>query len=222
MQRILKPALLVACVLGFLFGARLLGLDQLLTLEGMRGWVESWGPYGPAAFIGVCIFGIVLYLPEALLLTFGGALFGGWPAFVYGWIASVIGTTTTFLLARFVARDYVQRVFVARWEGFRRFDERFTRHGFVWVFFLRSVLGLTPPLNWAVGVTSVPFPSYVAGTALGVIPNVAVFVYFGGSIARAIEDGDWFTPQLLVPAGLVVVFLATGVLVGRYLLRGDS
>lgn len=217
MSNYVKLALVVLMALAFLFGARVLGLDRLLTLEGMRAWVDSFGAYAPAAFIGVCILGIVFYLPEALLLTFGGALFGGWSAFLYGWIASVVGTTVTFLIARYLAREYVQRVFIGKREGFRRFDERFSRHGFFWVFLLRTVLGLTPPLNWAVGVTSVPFPSYLAGTALGVIPNVAVFVYFGRSIAEAIEQGNWFTPQILVPAGLVLIFVTTGVVMGRRL-----
>ncbi len=220
-QSALKIGLLVLLVVAFLFGARLLGLDRLLSLDGLRDWVDSWGRLGPIAFIGLCILGIVLYLPESLLLTFGGALFGGWSAFLYGWIATVIGTTTTFLIARYVAREWVQRTFVEKSEGFRRFDERFSRHGFFWVFFLRTVLGLAPPLNWAVGATSVSFAQYAAGTALGVIPNVAVFVYFGGSIAEAIEKGNWLTPAVLVPTVLVISFVLTGVLMGRRLLRDE-
>ncbi|MDG2308485.1 MAG: VTT domain-containing protein [Candidatus Binatia bacterium] len=218
----MKLGLLALLGVAFVFGARLLGLDELLTLDGMRSWVDSWGNLGPVAFIGICTLGIVLYLPESLLLTFGGALFGGWPAFVYGWIATVIGTTATFLIARYLARDYVQRTFVEKSDWFGRLDARFSQNGFIWVFLLRTVLGLAPPLNWAVGATSVPFGSYAAGTALGVIPNVAVFVYFGGSVAVAIENGDWLTPQVLIPAGLVAGFLVVGVLVGRRLLSEDE
>lgn len=220
-QTVLRIGLLGLVAVAFLFGAKLLGLDRLLSLDGLRAWVDSWGRLGPVAFMGLCILGILLYLPESLLLTFGGALFGGWSAFAYGWIATVVGTTTTFLIARYVARDWVRRTFVEKHDGFRRFDERFSQHGFFWVFFLRTVLGLAPPLNWAVGATSVSFSQYAAGTALGVIPNVAVFVYFGGSIAEAIEKGNWLTPQVLIPTGIVVLFLVTGVLMGRRLLRGE-
>jgi len=218
MKNAAKLGLLVLAVLGFLFGARLLGIHEMLTLEGLRVWVDSWGRLGPVAFMGLCVLGIVLYLPEALLLALGGALFGAWPAFFYGWIAAVLGTTVTFLIARYVARDYLQRTLVSRREWIGRLDGRFSRNGFVWVFLLRTVLGLAPPLNWAVGATSVPLPSYFAGTALGVVPNVAVFVYFGGSVAEAIQNGDWVSPQVLVPASLVVCFLALGVAMGRRLL----
>lgn len=222
MQNAVKLGLVVLVVLAFFFGARLAGMDQLLSLESMRRWVDSWGEFGPVAFIAVCIVGIVLYLPESLLLTFGGALFGGWSAFLYGWTATVIGTTITFLIARYLARDYVQRTFVARRDWFRRFDERFSRHGFFWVFLLRTVLGLAPPLNWAVGATSVSFGQYAAGTALGVIPNVAVFVYFGGSVAKALEEGDWWSAQIIVPAALVAGFLTAGALMGRRLFRDED
>lgn len=219
MSKFVKVGLALALVAAFVFGGRLLGLDRLLDLDELRAWVDSWGRLGPLAFIGLCILGIVLYLPESLLLTFGGALFGGWPAFVYGWVATVIGTTTTFLIGRYLARDYVQRTFIANRPGFQRLDARFADNGFFWVFILRTVLGLAPPLNWAVGATSVSFGSYAAGTALGVIPNVAIFVYFGGSIAEAIEKGAWLTPQILVPAGIVALFLALGVWMGGRLLR---
>ena len=219
MTNVGKVVLLVALIVGFAVGGRLLGLDRLLSLEELRLWVDSWGRFGPAAFIGLCILGIVFYLPESVLLTLGGALFGGWPAFVYGWIATVVGTTTTFLIARYLARDWVQRVFLENRPGFQRLDARFAENGFLWVFVLRSVLGLAPPLNWAVGTTSVSFASYAAGTAIGVIPNVAIFVYFGGSLAQAIEEGAWLTPAVLIPAAIVVAFVSLGVVLGRRLLR---
>ena len=218
---ILKIGLLVALLVVFLFGARWLGFDQLLTLEGMRAWLESWGSLGPLAFIGLCILGIVLYLPESLLLTFGGALFGGWSAFVYGWIATVVGTTVTFLIARYLARDYVQKTFLSRREGFQRMDARFAEHGLIWVMLLRTVLGLAPPLNWAVALTSVSFRNYFLGTALGVIPNVAIFVYFGRSMAEAGESGTWMTPQLVLPAVLVGLVVIAGILAGRRVFRAS-
>lgn len=216
---VLKVGLLVLFGLGALFGAKLLGLDRLLELEELRAWVDSWGRFGPAAFIGLCILGIVFYLPESVLLTLGGAVFGGWPAFVYGWIATVVGTTITFLIARYLVRDWVQHTFVRSRPGFQRLDARFADNGFVWVFLLRTVLGLAPPLNWAVGATSVSFGNYAAGTALGVIPNVAIFVYFGGALAEAIDKGDWLTPAVLLPAAIVAAFVTLGIWMGRRLLQ---
>ena len=76
MRNVMKLGLLALLGVAFVFGARLLGLDELLTLDGMRSWVDSWGNLGPVAFIGICTLGIVLYLPESLLLTFGGDLCG--------------------------------------------------------------------------------------------------------------------------------------------------
>lgn len=222
MERLLKLSLVALLGVAFFYGTRLLGLDRILTLDGMRDWVASWGSFGPLAFVGVCVLGIVLYLPESALLALGGAVFGGWTAFACGWFASVIGTTITFLIARYIARDWVQRTLAGRGDRFRRLDERFARNGFAWVCLLRTVLGLAPPLNWVVGASSVSFPAYAAGTALGVVPSVALFTYLGGSIAEAAEGGSWWTPELLLAAALVALFVVVGVVLGRRILGSGA
>jgi uncharacterized membrane protein YdjX (TVP38/TMEM64 family) len=218
MNRFVRLGLLVVVTAGILFGARLTGLDQAMTLEGMRAMVSSWGDLGPVVYVGLCIAGILLYLPESLLLAFGGALFGGWPAFLYGWLGAVLGATMTFLIVRYLAHDYVQRTVASRSARFRRVDERFAQDGFRWMLVLRVVMGLAPPLNWAIGATSIPLASYVGGTAIGLIPIVGLYVYFGGSIANAMETGDWLTPEVLVPAALVGLLLVGAIVFGRRLL----
>ena len=60
-----------------------------------------------------------------------------------------------------------------------------------------------PPLNWALGATQVRFGSYVAGSALGVIPCLALVVYFGGSLAEANATGDYLSAEVLIPAALL-------------------
>lgn len=221
MSRVVRLGLIVAVIAAVLFGARLTGLDQALTLEGMRQMVSSWGDYGPVVYVALCIAGILLTLPESVLIAFGGALFGGWAAFFYGWIGAVVGTTLTFLIVRYLAHDYVQRIVGGRSARFRRVDERFAQDGFRWMIVLRVVMGLAPPLNWAVGAMSIPLPSYVAGTAVGVIPSVALFAYFGGAIARAMETGDWLRPNVLIPAALIGLLFVGAVVLGRRLLAAD-
>ena len=66
-------------------------------------------------------------------------LFGKLPAFAYGWLAGLLGTTAIFLLVRSVARAYVQRTLGARSERLRALDEWVTRNGFVAVLVLRLV-----------------------------------------------------------------------------------
>src|SRR5262249_23700480 len=152
--------------------------------------VDSAGPYGPLAFIAVCIAGIFLHMPEILLIAAGGMLFEGPQAFTYGWIAAVGGATSTFVIVRYFPPDHLHRSLGTRFAPPRALDERLERNGFLTVLVLRLVLFMAPPLNWALGASRVRLVHYVAGTAIGVIPGVAAAVFFADSIAQpAAEDG---------------------------------
>jgi uncharacterized membrane protein YdjX (TVP38/TMEM64 family) len=225
-KSLLRHALPVFLVAGvgvlFFYGASWLGLDRLLTLEGLRAWVDSYGPYGPVAFAGLCVLGVLLYLPEALLLTLGGVLFGSGPALFYGWIAAVFATSLTFFLGRYLARDFVRRRVLDGRDRFAILDARFAGRGFLWMLLLRSVLGLAPPLNWAPGVSQVSFAHYFAGTALGLIPNLAIFAFFGGSLAGAMDDGARAGWSLGLAAFLIIGLVSGAFLVSRRFFRESA
>jgi len=80
-----------------------------LTFEGMRALVEAHAPYSPLVFIGIFIAGIFLRIPQIILVVLGGIRFKRPYAFAYSWIAVVVGTTSSFLLMRYFARDALQK-----------------------------------------------------------------------------------------------------------------
>ena len=193
-------------------------LGSHLTLAGLRALVEAYGPLGPLVFVGACVAGIFLHLPGALVIALGALLFE-WPrAFAYGWIGSLLGTAATFLLVRHLARDAFQRLLISRFAGLRALDERLERHGFVTVLILRLGLFLAPPLNWTIGATRVRLHHYIAGTALGIVPGVAVTVFFADSIASRGPGDPLLSGKRLVGALLVAGFLAVAAVTGRRLL----
>src|SRR6476660_8479150 len=128
MRRFLRPLVLVAAVAGMVWAYRRFGLLEHMTVDGMRALVEAYGPYGPLVFMAACVAGIFLHLPEIVLIAIGGVLFGGVRAFAYGWVASLIGATATFLLVRYVARDYFQAALRGRFARLRALDERLARN----------------------------------------------------------------------------------------------
>lgn len=217
-MRRLRPVLLVLLIAVGAWTYFRFDFTSHLTIQGMRALVEAHGAYGPLVFIGVCIAGIFLHLPEIALIAIGGMLFERTHAFAYGWIASVLGTTATFLLVRYFARDAVQRTLVSRFAGLRVLDDRLERHGFATVLVLRLVLFLAPPLNWTIGATQVRVHHYVGGTALGVVPGIAATVFFADSIANRGLDDPLLSGKLVVGALLVVGFLVVAATVGRRLL----
>ena len=214
--------LLVLLLGGIVWVWATLDLTPLTSVAGMRALIGRYGAYGPLVFIGVCVAGIFLRTPmlATVLIALGGVLFGGLEAFAYGWIASLVGTTGTFLLVRYVAHDYFQRTVGARLSRLRALDDRLERNSFWTVLGLRLVFVLAPALNWGLGVTRVRLHHYVAGTALGVLPGIGVAVFFADSITTRMAHGEVATALTPVLAGgLLMAVLVGAVLASRHLPR---
>ncbi len=214
----LRWVLLVVLIAAGSWAYQHFDLESHLTLEGMRARVEAHAPYGPLLFIGVCIAGIFLHFPEIVLIALGGMLFDWAHAFAYGWIASIVGTTSTFLLVRYFFRDTFRRSLTARFAGLRALDDRLARHGFVTVLALRLVLFTAPPLNWAIAATSVRASHYVAATAVGVIPGIAATVFFAEAITSRGQGRALVNAKTVVGAVLVAGFLVAATIASRRLL----
>lgn len=208
--------LAVAFVLGLV---RALDLEQWADLERLRGFIESHGTLAPIVFVAVCIGGIVLHLPEIVLIAVGGMVFGVARGFAYGWIGAILGSTLVFLAVRHGAGHAVSGVLGRRFERFRRLESRFVTHGFQMVLLLRLLLFLSPPLNWAIGATRVSLRAYVAGTAVGIVPGVAGTVLLADSFADAETWGDLATPEVLLTLAAVVAVAIAGAAFARRALR---
>lgn len=214
----LRPVLLVLLVVASAWGYQHFELGRHLTFHGMRALVQAHAPYGPLVFIGACILGILLHLPKFVLIALGGLLFERTHAFAYGWIASVLGSTSIFLLVRYFARDAFQRSLTTRFAGLRALDDRLERHGFVTVLALRLVLFLAPPLNSALGPTRVRIHHYVGGTAIGIVPGIAVIVFCADSIVNRVPGESLLSAHTVIAALLIAAFLAAAAIIGQSLL----
>jgi uncharacterized membrane protein YdjX (TVP38/TMEM64 family) len=174
-----------------------------LSLAGALVW--SYSAYD--VFIGLCIAGIFLHLPEIMLIALGGLLFGGIKGFICGWIGVVVGSTGTFLCVRYILRDVFQKSLESHFHHLRAFDERLAENGFLTVLLMRLVLFVAPPLNWAIGLTRVRLCQYIAGSGLGVIPGITITCYFADSIAGLQSTETLFTVKMALPAGLIATLL---------------
>jgi uncharacterized membrane protein YdjX (TVP38/TMEM64 family) len=175
-----------------------LDLPRYMSIARMRALVGAYAPYGPLVFMAVVVAGLFSRVPMmgTVLIAVGAVLFGKLPAFAYGWLAGLVGTTAIFLLVRSAARDYVQRALGARSEWLRALDERVARNGFGTVLALRLVFGLAPMLNWGLGLTGVRPPHYLVATALGIVPHLAIAVSFADAIVGHLPDGGAPSPGL--------------------------
>jgi uncharacterized membrane protein YdjX (TVP38/TMEM64 family) len=167
-----------------------LPLEQMLM--DLQAWVRN---HEQAAFLVVTGFitaGILLSLPASILIMVAGFLFGLGGGFASVWIATFFASSLAFWIARSVARQWLEHK-IRRKPVFMAIDRAIRRKGFLVVLLTRLVMILPfPALNYMLGLTSVRFRDYLAGTMIGMVPPLFLFVFLGttaGNIA-AIMRGE--------------------------------
>lgn len=177
-------------------------------VDAFTDWVEGLGFWAPLVFILGYAVGTVAFAPGSLLTLASGAIFGLVWGTVYAWTGATLGACAAFLIARYLARGWVE----SKIEGkprFKSLDSSIGRDGGKIVALLR----LAPIfpfvlLNYALGLTKVRFTHY-ALACFAMAPGTLLYVYYG-HIGKALLSGektvwDW----VLQVAGLLAVVLVT-------------
>lgn len=176
----------VAIVIGLAIAAFFyFDLGRLLSLATLKEHRDGLLAFTDANFVsavGIFITAYVivagLSLPGAVILTLaGGFLFGAVLAALLVNIGATTGATLAFLTARYLLRDTVEQKF-GTWLG--PFQEGFAKNAFSYLLTLR-LIPLFPffVVNLVSGLTRVNVGTYVAATALGIIPGSFVYAYAG-------------------------------------------
>lgn len=141
-------------------------------------WVKNLGFIGAIAFIAIYNLATLLFIPGSLLTIKGGCLFGIFWGSVYVLIAAILGATWSFLLGRYLSRDWVCRQ-IGKNPKFQAIDRAVGKEG--WKIVLLTRLSPLFPfnlLNYAFGLTQVSLKDYILGS-LGMIPGTVMYVYIG-------------------------------------------
>lgn len=123
---------------------------------------------------------IALFVPGIVLITAAGYVFGFWKGLLAVWIGGSVGQALAFLLARYLLHDWVENFVTARWPKWKYIDAVLEREGWKIVFLLRlSPIIPYNVLNIGLATTSMHFLQFAIVSSVGIIPELAVFVYFG-------------------------------------------
>ena len=169
-----KFAIGVAAIGGLIYLGRQVGAYVPRFAE----WVDGLGALGPVVFIVGYAVAVVGFVPGSVLTLAAGAIFGVLEGTLYVFLAAVLGSGGAFLVARYLARQAVER----RLEGDPRFaaiDRAVGAQGRKIVFLLRlSPIFPFNLLNYALGLTRVRLVDYLVAS-LGMIPGTLLYVYSG-------------------------------------------
>jgi uncharacterized membrane protein YdjX (TVP38/TMEM64 family) len=181
--------------------ARLLHLQDYLEEQRLRQFVGAFGLYAPLVYLSIWIV-LPLVMPALPLVLIGGVLFGPVWGVVYVIIGATLGAIPPFLVARYLARDYV----AAKIAGtrFANLDARVAEKGWVIVAITRIIPIFSYfVINYAYGLTRIPLWHYVAATAIFNLPPVVAYVYFASHILEAVRGQ--LSVGLLVGLALVIL-----------------
>lgn len=144
--------------------------------------------------VGACvgclalIVGGVVVVPRAVVCLALGAAFG-WLGIVYAMAGTAGGASVGFYVARLLLRKRISKI-VSRRPALSGILAAVAEDGWRTVFLLRFGSPLPGPLlNFCFGITRVKFSHYFVATMLGVLPQTALFIYWGQQGASLLRGG---------------------------------
>jgi uncharacterized membrane protein YdjX (TVP38/TMEM64 family) len=211
-RRWIAKVAVVAFVAGLLVLANASGLfRQLSEPTKLAHAIAGLGGWGYAAFV-IAYALIQPFGVPGTLFVMAAPLVWPWPvAFALSMVGTMAASVIGFVVARFVARDWLAPRIPA---SFRKYEERLAAHGFATVFVLRLIFWMPPLLHAFFGVSPVRFWTHFWGSLAGyVIPLLAVS-YFGPRVFSALSVVPLWA---WIAAGCVLVLLVVGIVVRQRL-----
>jgi uncharacterized membrane protein YdjX (TVP38/TMEM64 family) len=213
-----------------------MGWQRYLTLaeladrrDSLRVLIAAHPLLSLLAYIGIYTGSVALSLPGGAVLTLAGGFLFGW---LLGGVAAIVAATIGAVFVFLIAKSALGEPLAARagpWLD--RLRKGFQEDAFSYLLFLRLV-PLFPfwLVNLAPGLLGVGLGTYVAATAIGIIPGTFAFSIAGRGLDSLIEaqavahqsclakmgsDAQnscpfVLEPQALLTPGLIAGFIALG------------
>ena len=207
--------LLVAVTLAFFYR------DQF-RFELIEAWVASSGVLAPVIFILVYALSAVLFLPGTILTLAGGALFGPLLGTLYNLTGASLGAMLAFLVARYMAADWVK---ARSGKRLSQLMDGVEAEGWKFVAFVRLVPVFPYNLlNYALGLTRISLLQYNLATFICMAPAAYAYTYLGYTGKEAASGGEAVAQKALIALALIatVAFLPRLIRRLRHASRTDS
>jgi len=154
--------------------------------------VRHWGAFSIIAYPLLVVVATVLFLPGGVLSLGGGFFFGLWWGTLLVLIGNVLGAALAFWIGHKLGRRFVREKILRdpRWAAL---DGAIARHGPRIIFFSQlNPLFPTSLFNYLYGITKVPFWTCLKWVALGRLPGIFLYCYFGtlGQLGIRIMRGE--------------------------------
>jgi uncharacterized membrane protein YdjX (TVP38/TMEM64 family) len=171
----LKPALMAGGMIAIVAALPLLGAGSAQST--LANLVGQGGIRGPALFLLLATFLTAIGLPRQIPAFVAGYAFGPWYGTVIALVSQILACSLDFIWARAIGQEFCRRRFG---KTMTKIDGALAAQPFVATLTLRLLpVGSNILLNLAAGLSSVRALPFLAASAIGFIPQTAIFAFFG-------------------------------------------
>jgi uncharacterized membrane protein YdjX (TVP38/TMEM64 family) len=156
------------------------------SAQRLRDWVAGWGAWAPAIFIALQAVQVIVFaIPGEVAQIAGGYLFGAWQGSLLSVAGILIGSTTSFFLARALGRPFVAAIAPA--EQVEKIEKLLGSRSARVVFFLLFLIPGIPKdiLCYVAGLTPMGFPFFAGVSMLGRLPGIVGSAVIGSAAASS-------------------------------------
>ena len=201
LTRLIPRVLLLAVIAGAVLWATL-HRDQFDAISLDR-WLTDLGFWAPVVYVLLFAIGTVVFLPGSLFALAGGALFGPVWGAVLNLLGATLGASLAFLIARYLAGDWVARKLGGH---LKRLVDGVEKEGWRFVAFVRLVPLFPFNLaNYALGLTRISFLPYVITSFICMAPGAIAFSWLGHAGHGALSGDTSAIRYGLYALGLLAV-----------------
>ncbi|MCJ8336949.1 MAG: FAD-dependent oxidoreductase [Pseudomonadales bacterium] len=208
----MKKIIIIAFVIALAMIFYQMGLDQYLSLQGVKNSQAQFAQlyteqpiFVALVYMALYIFITALSIPGAAVLTLaGGALFGLFWGTIIVSFASSIGATLAFLVARLLLKDSAQQRFG---DKLKAINQGVEREGGFYLFTLRLV-PLFPffMINLMMGLTPIRAVTFYWVSQVGMFAGTIVYVNAGTQLGQIDSLSGILSPALLFSFILLGIF----------------
>lgn len=191
-----------------------IALRYRFDTAALQAWVGSAGTAGPVVFMALYALATVLFLPGSALTLAGGALFGPVWGTMWNLTGATLGAALAFLIARYLGADWVSRRAGPR---LQRLNDGVSSEGWRFIAFVRLV-PLFPfnLLNYALGLTRIPFLVYVIASWIFMLPGAFAYTWLGYAGREALAGGEGMIRNMSIALALLAAVVFVPRLVRRW------
>jgi len=209
---VIKFSLLIIVIIGvptYMYFFKYEFISGFKSIDDVEAYLNSYELASAFVYIGLQIVQVIVsVIPAQPFNLAAGYIFAFWLGYALSIIGTAIGTTTTFFLSRFLGKDAIYLLFGEK--KITRFVDRLdSKRALIIIFIIYLIPGMPKdPIGYAVGLSKVRFPIFLAIALVGRSPAMMMTIMVGSMLNKGNYTG-------VIILSVVVVIICVLILIYR-------